>query len=223
MKDINVAKGIKKIVIGQYFAIVATLLLGITTLLLGVFEINSNLSDNYFYYILVGASILLGLVFTAAMVISVIFNFLGYFQASKDEPEFKKAMVCAIIVGVLSVIAFFFQIPNGMLHTIFNSAGTIFEMFVMIFSISGLIIISFNHKRSDMAEAGDKLLKILVITYIITSIDALIIRIFELSTHAKIVSVFIGIIDFVLSVVQYVLYIRYLTQSLKMLKTDDGE
>ena len=223
MKDINVAKGLKKIIIAQYFAIVATMLLGSTSLLLAVFEMSSFLQNNDFYVLLVAASLVIGFVFTIAISISVIFNFFGYFQAAKDEPEFKKAMICAIVVGVLSVIGFFFQIPNGTLHTIFNSASTIFEMFVMIFSLSGLINISANHKRADMAEAGDKLLKILVITFIISSIDSLVIRIFELSSHAKIVSIIIGIIDFALSIIQYVLYIRYLTQSLKMLKTVDGE
>ena len=152
-----------------------------------------------------------------------IFNFIGFYQASKDEAEFKKAMICAIIVGVFSLIGFVFQIPNGTVYTIFSAASTIFEMFVMIFSISGLINICINQKRTDLAQKGDKLLKFLVITYIISSIDALVIRIFELSTHAKIISVIVGIIDFVLTVVQFVLYIRYLTQTLQMFKLGDGE
>ena len=93
----------------------------------------------------------------------------------------------------------------------------------MIFSISGLINICINQKRTDLAQKGDKLLKFLVITYIITSIDALIIRIFELSTQAKIVSVIFGVIDFILTIVQFVLYIKYLRQTLQIFKIGDGE
>ena len=223
MKDSHVGKGIKKIVIGQYFSIVATSLLGITSILLNVFKINADLLKSNFYGILLAASIVIGFVFIGSMVISVIFSFLGFYQASKEEDDFKKAMICAVIVGVFSLIGYFFQIPNGTVYTIFSAASTIFEMFVMIYSISGLINISVRHKRTDLVETGDKLLKFLVITYIISSIDALVIRIFELSTHAKIISVIVGIIDFVLTVVQFVLYIRYLTQTLQMFKLGDGE
>lgn len=223
MKDSNVGKGLKKIVIGQYFAIIATLFMVGASLLINIFKTNALLQDSDFFVALVTVSIISGFVFFAAMIISVIFNFIGFYQASKDEAEFKKAMICAIIVGVFSLIGFVFQIPNGTVYTIFSAASTIFEMFVMIFSISGLINICINQKRTDLAQKGDKLLKFLVITYIITSIDALIIRIFELSTQAKIVSVIFGVIDFILTIVQFVLYIKYLRQTLQIFKIGDGE
>ena len=59
MKDSNVGKGIKKIVIGQYFSIVATSLLGITSILLNVFKINADLLKSNFYGILLAASIVI--------------------------------------------------------------------------------------------------------------------------------------------------------------------
>ena len=85
-----------KIVIGQYFSIVATSLLGITSILLNVFKINADLLKSNFYGILLAASIVIGFVFIGSMVISVIFCFLGFYQASKEEDDFKKAMICAV-------------------------------------------------------------------------------------------------------------------------------
>ncbi|MBQ5398231.1 MAG: hypothetical protein IIU14_02215 [Ruminococcus sp.] len=215
----NAQKGMKKIILGQFFAIIATVLTSGTALLLSVYLFTD--SENKASAIRWAFS---GMAFGLASVImlslTAVISFLGYFQTSKDEPEFKKAMFCTLAVGAMSVIGTFFKFPNGFISTVLNSSGSIVEMFVIIFSVSGAIKILEKSEHPDIAQKGDAVLKIIVVTYIITSVDSLVIRIFELSTHAKIVSIVVGAIDLIVNIFQYVVYIRFLRQSLKTINND---
>lgn len=213
----NAKKGIKKIILGQLFAIITTVLSSGIALLLGITARIFGGIDSVVATHLMLASFFIGLVSVVTITLTAVISFIGYIQASKDEADFRNAMFCALAVGALSVTGFFFKIPNGSISTIFNSASTIVEMFVMIFAISGVINLMTACERADMAEEGDRVLKILVITYIISAINSLIIRIFELSEHAKNVSIIIGVVDLVLSIIQYVIYIRFLRGSLAAL------
>ena len=223
MKYFNAKKGLKKVYISQVFAIIAAVLSSLTVLFIGLFKI--GFADS------VAASVLefavLTFAFGLSMIIMVIltnlFGIIGYFQAAKDEPEFRKAMLCMIASGALVIIGSVFQLPNGTLYTIFTSAGTIVEMFVMVFSISGIIKISDSFENTKMSGRGDFLLKVLVATYIISSIDTLIVRIFELSDQAKIVSVILDVIDLALIVLRYVLYLRYLRAAMRMITENDAD
>ena len=213
----NVEKGIKKIYISQIFAIVVAVMSGGTVLLT---EILSRLFDESSTFLAMAAILTVAffLVFLVVVIGTGLLEIFGYYQALKDEPMFKKAMICALVSSSLTVLGVFVQIPNGMLYTIFTSASTILEMFVMVYAIAGLIGISENCARPDLCKKGDMLLKIMVVTYIISSIEALITRIFELSDHAKIVSLIIGAADLILMVLRYVFYLRYLRDEMKMLR-----
>lgn len=222
MNYLNAEKGIQKVYISQIFAIIAASLSGCIELLIEV--LNDNLTELPTQLIgVIFAGFALGIILIALIVAFNIIGFLGYFQAAKDEPIFKKSMLCVAASGALTVIGVFFKIPNGMLHTIFSNAGTIVEMFVVIFAVSGLMELCGNCSRDDLSGAGDRMLKILVVTYIISSVNALIIRIFELSAQAKIISVIVGGIDLVLIVLRYAMYLRYLLGVRKMLGENNAE
>ena len=96
-------------------------------------------------------------------------------------------------------------------------------MFEIVFAIAGLINISESLDRADFSERGDRLLKIMVFTYIITALNALIIRIFELSAEARIVSMFVNAADLVLIITRYVFYLRYLKGAKKMIADSNAD
>lgn len=222
MKYLNAEKGIKKVYISEIFAIIAGALSGCSELLIDAFNNNfAGLLTRHSGFIFAGFAISALLI--ALIVAFNIIGFLGYYQASKDEPIFKKSMYCVAASGVLTVIGTFLKIPNGMMHAIFSNAGSIVEMFVVIFAVSGLMELCGNCSRNDLSGAGDKMLKILVVTYIISSVNALIIRIFELSDQSKIVSVIVGAVDLVLIVLRYVIYLRYLRCVRKMLGENNAD
>lgn len=222
MKYLNAEKGIKKVYISQVFAIIAAAVSGCAELLLEVF--NNNITDFLTRHLgVILAGFAFSVILIALIVLFNIIGFLGYCQASKDEPIFKKSMFCVAASGVLTLIGIFFKIPNGMLHSIFTNAGTIVEMFVVVFAVSGLMELCGNCGRDDLSETGDRMLKMLVVTYIISSVIALIIRIFELSAQAKIVSVIFGAVDLIMIVLRYALYMRYLRFVKKMLGENNAE
>ncbi len=224
MRYINTKNGIKKILAGQFFMVIAAVLLSGTALLISIIMNTSIETEDINLPILGTLGILsFGFVSVIATLTSAVLCFLGYTRAAKDEPEFKKAVGCTIALGALTVFGSVFKIPNGTLSTIFSSAGTIVEMFIIIFSLSGIVNISAGCDRTDMVDRGDRLLKIMIATYIISAMDALVIRIFELSSQARIISVLFGTVDLIISLIQYVLYILYLKQSVKMIEAVNGE
>ncbi len=216
----NARKGIKKVYCAQLFTIIATLFSGGFGLLLVVVEFFFK-DDDAVVNLLFGAAIIFTmLLYVAALALSSVIGIVGYAQASRDEPEFKKAMFCALAVGVLTLFGFFFQIPNGMISTILSSAGAIVEMFVMIYVFCGLVRICENFGRHDMTKRAWRVLNLLVSIYIVSAVNALVIRIFELSSHAQSVSVLVGAIDLTLNIIQYILYMKYLRRVLRMIPKD---
>ncbi|MBQ5347437.1 MAG: hypothetical protein IIU39_05260 [Ruminococcus sp.] len=222
MNCVNAIKGIKKIILAQFFAIITALLTSGTALLLSLCLWLSKDVYSIVATPLGKAGIGLGLISMISVVLTAVISFIGYIQASKDEAEFRKSMICTLIMGALTLIGTFFKIPNGFISTILNSAGTVFEMFVMIFAISGAVKLLEKTEETALAERGDKVLDILVVTYIITLIFSLIIRIFELSSNIKNVSIIIGAVSLGISIFQYVVFIKYFKQTLNALKKTEN-
>ena len=220
MKYLNAEKGIKKVYLSQLFAIFAAVLIGGTEMLTAAYKNIFNMSASELKLIPV-LSVIVGVILLGAVITSLIIGMIGYYQASKDELLFRNSIFCALISGALTLVGELFQIPNGMLYTIFTTSATIVEMFVMVFAISGILNLSENCGRGDLSEKGGMLLKIMLVIYIISAVNALIIRIFELSDKAKIVSFIINAIDSVLIVTRYMLYLKYLHNSIIMLRENN--
>lgn len=217
MKYPNAKKGIKKVYIAQIFALSATLFSSASWLLIS-FSVDFIDDISFLLSPLGGANILLAFLSSSLLIITAVLSFLGYFQASKDEREFKRSMICILLFGVFTVIGSMFKVPNGMISTILNSAGTIFEMFVMIYATSGIINLSEKCERPDLAKKGEVILRFFVISYIIYALTTIAIRIFELSTHLRFVLVIAGAISFILSIIQIIVYMKYLSLTKKMLE-----
>lgn len=219
MDYLYIEKGIKKVYISQIFAIIAALLIGCTELVTSVYKNIIKGSSEKDSWIMI-LSLAVGVVLLAAVITSNLIGMIGYYQASKDDPLFKKSMYCALTSCILTVVGELLQIPNGMLYTVFTASAMIVEMFVMVFAIAGLVNLSESQGWSDLSEKGDRLLKLLAVTYIISAVNALIIRIFELSAESKMISFIINVIDSCLIIIRYILYLRYLKGNILMLNNN---
>lgn len=217
MKFPNAEKGIKKLIISVIFSIIAAVLINVPMISVNIMAMMggdpSAVSDTPLWFFVINSSFAALTAQAFALVLSII----GYIQASNDEKDFKKAMVCSLAGGAMFVFISFFQILNTTLSTILSAASMILEMFVMIYSVTALIHLSEQCDREDMVKKGNTLLKFLVCTYIIAALNALIIRTFELSSKSIIVAVVIGVIDLVLNIAQFILYLSYLKKTAKML------
>ena len=219
MDYLYIEKGIKKVYISQIFAIIAALLTGCTELVTSVYKNIIKGSSEKDSWIMI-LSLAVGVVLLAAVITSNLIGMIGYYQASMYDPLFKKSMYCALTSCILTVVGELLQIPNGMLYTVFTASAMIVEMFVMVFAIAGLVNLSESQGWSDLSEKGDRLLKLLAVTYIISAVNALIIRIFELSAESKMISFIINVIDSCLIIIRYILYLRYLKGNILMLNNN---
>ena len=219
MDYLYIEKGIKKVYISQIFAIIAALLIGCTELVTSVYKNIIKGSSEKDSWIMI-LSLAVGVVLLAAVITSNLIGMIGYYHASMYDPLFKKSMYCALTSCILTVVGELLQIPNGMLYTVFTASAMIVEMFVMVFAIAGLVNLSESQGWSDLSEKGDRLLKLLAVTYIISAVNALIIRIFELSAESKMISFIINVIDSCLIIIRYILYLRYLKGNILMLNNN---
>ncbi|MEE0956960.1 MAG: hypothetical protein UH734_02605 [Ruminococcus sp.] len=219
MKLLNAEKGIKKIIVSEIVAILAAVMSSAASLFLGIqlsvdqiSVVNPWTDAGWGTWGLVS-----GLIAISFLLIQLGFGFVGYVQAARDEACFKNAMICTIAGSVLMIVGSSVQSASSTVSTVLSASGTIVEMFVMVYAIIALLHLAEKCDRPDMINMGTLMLKILVITYIVSALNALIIRIFELSSHARIVAVVTGAVDLVLSVMQYVLFMVYLQKTKKML------
>ena len=221
----NAKKGIKTIYTSVVFAIIAALLGAGTSLLLEILSLISETMNEFASSIFGVISLLFCFIISLIMLsITSLLGCVGYYRASKDEEEFKKALICALAGGALTFIGTIFQVPNSTVYTILTASGTIVETFVMVFAVTGLINICERFERQDLAAKGDMLLKILVFLYIISAINAIIIRLFNHVMHTKIFAIITGTLDLALSITQYILFLKYLKQTGAMLDgTETGE
>ncbi len=216
MSFINAEKGIKKIYISEIFAVLAAIVGDLALRLI------DYVAQIHFTDWIVIISLFLGVLCLVLQILCIIFGFIGCINAAKDEEEFKKAFYCTIAAGSLAIISIFIQSFNNTAYALIESSETVIEMFVMIFSVSGLINISEKCECTDMEDKGIHLLKLLTATYVIAAINALVIRMFELSENAQAVSYIIGIVDLIIKLVQYFLYLGYLKKSKAMLSSYIG-
>ena len=163
MQYLHAEKGIKKIYISQIIAVIALLLVSCSTLFVKLFIYASLDADEVISNILL---LLVGggfeLLAVIAFVLMVIYGMLGYWNASKDDSEFRRAMICVLASGVLAIIGSLFQLPSPMLHTMFSAASMVLELFIVVYAISGIINLAQGCEHSEMADEGDRLLKIMV-------------------------------------------------------------
>ena len=211
-------KGIKTLIVAEVFAIVSAVLFGIPSVLLNVFTMLrldlDAIKESALWIVVYAFS---SLISVAAMVVMLILSLIGYYQASKDEKEFKKAMFCALVYAGLTLFGSFFYITNSTITTIFNAAGSIFEMFVLVYAVTAMNSLAEQCERPDMLKRGKSLLIFILITYIVAALNAIVIRIFELSDKSIVVAIVVGVIDLILNVTQLLLYLRYLKKTAKML------
>ena len=161
-------------------------------------------------------SILFGLAALVIMIVTAVFGIIGYINAARDEKGFRNAAICALASGVLYVAEASAQPVSSTLNTMISASGTIVEMFVMVFAMMGLYNLAENCGRQDLTSRGIMLLRAVIIAYVVSSLNAIIIRVFELSSSAKIVALITGGLDYILGVACHILYIIYLLKTRKI-------
>lgn len=217
MKFPNAAKGLKKIFNAEILYLFSIVFLGIgMTIALIVSEDESQLSDA------LGITMLIGLIAGAVMMaIALILKIVGVIQTAKDERSFKGVIYLTVFGLVITITAAAF-FNNSVLNSISNTVSSVVSIITSVLIIFGICNMANQLGRQDIVQKGGKIFRIMIWLAIL-SIIMRFISIFlpknidDASNLAKVIVLCLSVMSILLSVVQYVLYISFLSKAKNML------
>ncbi|MBQ3264602.1 MAG: hypothetical protein IJH07_02370 [Ruminococcus sp.] len=223
MKFPNAAKGVKKIYTAEILALLSSIFLVIAACLF-VFGYaageagTANGSD--VGLAMAGGSMILALVFVLAWsvlaLIAFILNIVGIVNASHDETNFKSALLFLIVGIVSAILAGVFANSNGTVSSLLYSLYNLMNVFVTIFVIAGGVKLADRLNRGDVGRKGSNVLKLIIIINVLSLIASLI-STFMGGMVASVAAGVLLIVALVLNIVQYFMYLSFLSKAKKML------
>ena len=212
----NAKKGVKKIFTGEILMLIAAILTTVSSVALVIVGAQDNGANE----VALGASaaglVIFSVVSAVLMAIALVFSIIGVFQSSKDEPMFKGVIFVMLLSLAVVVVS-----------AIFTESQLVIKLSDVITSISStittvLIVIGIGKMAEKLGDdvvftKGQTLLKIIIwialLTIILRAIAA-----FTPNTAVLVIEVIMLIITGLLEVIQYFLYLSFLSKSKKMLQ-----
>jgi hypothetical protein len=151
------------------------------------------------------------------MVVSFIFNIIGLTRAAKDERTFTIALF-AIAANILFVGfgGIFSTANNAFMASLMNAFSTVAEMVAFLYTIQGIRKLAVRIGDTEMDNKGVNLFKIMLVVIVFEFIGNLIVLIFGGQT-ASVIAAIVYLAAVVLTIVEYVLFLTYLSKAKKML------
>ncbi len=222
MKYPNAAKGVKRIFTAEILGLISSILLVVGFILMIPAVLVAKNGAEGMEGAAIGATVAMGVFVLIAGVLSIIafiMNIVGINNASKDEENFKSALlflVLGLVAKAASITIGRFvkdaTVATGMLDT----AANLLNIFVTIFVISGIVKLADRLNRGDISAKGTNVLKILIAVNVLSLIASFIASVMG-GPVASGVTLALAIVSAVLSVVQYIMYLSLLSKAKKML------
>lgn len=220
MKFPNAAKGVKKIFTAEILNLIGTIVMVIAAIVaaIGVAGASGAQSSDGKALVL-GGGIMVALIFIAVYMIlatiAYIMNLVGIINASKDETNFKSALLF-LIVGIVTTILVAAFRNNPVVYSLMVSLGNLMNVFVNIFVIAGGVKLADRLNRGDVSTKGTNVLKLIIVVAILSLIASLISS-FMGGMVASVTAAVLFIVGLVLNIIKYFMYLSYLSQLKKAL------
>ena len=221
MKFPNAAKGVKRIFTAEILGLISTILLIIGFVLLIPALVAKNGAEGM-EGAAIGATVAMGVFVLIAGVLSIIafiMNIIGISNASKDEENFKSALlflILGLVAKAASITIGRFVKDAAVATGMLDSASSLLNIFVTIFVISGIVKLADRLNRGDISAKGTNVLKILIAVNVLSLIASFVASVMG-GPVASGVSLVLAIVSAVLSLVQYIMYLSLLGKAKKML------
>ena len=221
MKYPNAAKGVKRIFTAEILGLISTILLIIGFVLLIPALVAKNGAEGM-EGAAIGATVAMGVFVLIAGVLSIIafiMNIIGISNASKDEENFKSALlflILGLVAKAASITIGRFVNDAAVATGMLDSASSLLNIFVTIFVISGIVKLADRLNRGDISAKGTNVLKILIAVNVLSLIASFVASVMG-GPVASGVSLVLAIVSAVLSLVQYIMYLSLLGKAKKML------
>lgn len=226
MKFPNAAKGVKKIFSAEILKLVGSICLVVAAIIIAVSVVGAfgasggmRIADSENAMALLGGGALVAGIFAFVwMILSIIafiMNLVGIINASRDEASFKSALLF-LIVGIFTAILSGFFVNNGTVSSLLYTVSNLVSLFVYIFVIVGVVKLADQLNRGDVSAKGTNVLKLVIVISILSLIANLIAAIMG-GMVASVTASVLFIVALVLSIVQYFMYLSFLSKAKKML------
>lgn len=213
----NVRKGVSKIFTGEIIGLFATVALMVTAVLsVLALAVNESGKSANTLFVTVG---ILAIVSIVLMLVAYIINLVGVGQAAKDEASFRSAFYIAIFGIVFSVLSGFLgnaSEGNFFAQGLISMIPELINLIMMVCIVSGILNIFATLHNSEMVGKGETILRI-VFTIAMISI---VVRAFSGLIQSYVGTyIVMAVLAFsgILSVINYFLYLSYLSKVKKML------
>ncbi|WP_316608711.1 hypothetical protein [uncultured Ruminococcus sp.] len=222
MKFPNAAKGVKRIFTAEILGLISTILLIIGFVLLIPAVLVAKNGAEGLEGAAIGATVAMGVFVLIAGVLSIIafiMNIIGISNASKDEENFKSALlflILGLVAKAASITIGRFVKDAAVATGMLDSASSLLNIFVTIFVISGIVKLADRLNRGDISAKGTNVLKILIAVNVLSLIASFVASVMG-GPVASGVSLVLAIVSAVLSLVQYIMYLSLLGKAKKML------
>ena len=222
MKYPNAAKGVKRIFTAEILGLISTILLIIGFVLLIPAVLVAKNGAEGMEGAAIGATVAMGVFVLIAGVLSIIafiMNIIGISNASKDEENFKSALlflILGLVAKAASITIGRFVKDAAVATGMLDSASSLLNIFVTIFVISGIVKLADRLNRGDISAKGTNVLKILIAVNVLSLIASFVASVMG-GPVASGVSLVLAIVSAVLSLVQYIMYLSLLGKAKKML------
>ena len=219
MKFPNAAKGVKRIFSAEILNLLANIFLTVAAVIIAVSMLgaagtagDAGIANSEDAMAVMGGGILIAGIFALAWLvlalIGFIMNIVGIVNASHDEVSFKSALLF-LIIGIVSA---------GLAGIFYNNPtlSSLLTLFVYIFVIVGIVKMADQMNRGDVSARGSNVLKLVIVINILALIASLIASIMGGVTASVVASV-LFVVALVLNIVQYFMYLSFLSKAKKML------
>ncbi len=204
MKYPNAYRGLGKLFVAQILEIVGVIVLIVAAVLILVGISNADMT-------MAGTAVFLFLAAGIVVIISYIFNLVGFAQAKKDEDPFLIRLIFIIVAIVSAIASTAAQSVNEKLSSWLSFAALIFEIAVIENSSIGIKRLATNIGDQKVAKTAEVLRILMRIVWLIV----LVLRLFNniQPEIGGILYLIAGIVELVASV----MYIVLLSKAKKML------
>ena len=215
MRFPNAAAGVKKIFTSEILSLIAGLLSVIAAIggvvLAAAATSADNSSDAAAAAGLAGLGIftVFGIGAAILLVIAFILKLVGINKAKVDEPAFKTAMIFVLVGIVATLIGGF--INNDTVKSIFDIISSVASLCVTLYIIQGIKNLADQLNDGAVSAKGSKIFMLIACIYCIRILASII------SLFAPTVAGILELVGAIVSIVQYIIFLTYLSQAKKML------
>lgn len=217
MRFPNAFAGVKKIFTAEILALIARICVLIASVgalaTLGAAAATANTDSSAAAAVgLAGAGIagIFGVASGILAIIAFILQILGINKAKADEPAFKTALIFILVGIAASVISSLFS-SNETVSSIFSIVGDIANLCVTLYIIQGIKNLADQLNDGAMSAKGNKIFMLITVMYGIVLLANII------GLFAPAIASILAIVAAVIGIVQYFIFLSYLSQAKKML------